>query len=134
MKKHKREKNGNGHVSQSIRIEFTHPTATAVAIAGSFNDWRPDVTQMVRVGDGRWLKDLALPPGTYEYLMVADGRWLPDPSTKETVPNPFGGVNSLLTVPIQRTAVDETTTSLRRRDLRREKEFVATKADVANDK
>jgi hypothetical protein len=31
-------------------------------------------------------------------LFVADGRWLPDPFAKGAVPNPFGGVNSLLTV------------------------------------
>ena len=99
MKKHKTQKNGDGHVSQSTRIEFTHPTAAAVAIAGTFNDWRPDATQMVPVGHGGWLKELTLPFGTYEYLLVADGRWLPDQSTIATVPNPFGGVNSLLIVP-----------------------------------
>ena len=45
-------------------------------------------------------KELILPPGTYEYLFVADGRWLPDPLAKGAVPNPFGGVNSLLTVTV----------------------------------
>ena len=30
MKKHKTQKNGNGHVSQSIRIEFAHPTAMRI--------------------------------------------------------------------------------------------------------
>ena len=98
MKKHKTQKNGNGHVSQSIRIEFTHPTAAAVAIAGTFNDWRPDATQMVPLGDGRWVKELALPPGTYEYRLVADGVWMPDPHARETAPNPFGELNSVLNV------------------------------------
>lgn len=98
MKNRKTNKNGNGHV-QTIRIEFNDAVAGTVAIAGTFNDWRPEVTPMLQVGAGRWVKDLALPPGTYEYLLVADGKWLPDPSTKATVPNPFGGVNSLLTVP-----------------------------------
>jgi 1,4-alpha-glucan branching enzyme len=82
-----------------VHVEFSHPTATAVAIAGTFNDWRPEATPMVEIGQGHWLKELALPPGTYEYLLVVDGRWLPDPLVQATAPNPFGGVNSVVTVP-----------------------------------
>ena len=94
-------KNNNSHKlpnngAKPIHIEFAHSTAIAVAITGSFNGWRPDPAQLV--AKGKWAKELLLPPGTYEYLFVADGRWLPDPLVKETVPNPFGGVNSLLTV------------------------------------
>ena len=55
---------------------------------------------MIAVGGGRWVKDLALPPGTYEYLLVIDGRWLADPLAKKTVPNPFGGVNSVVEVSV----------------------------------
>ena len=40
-----------------------------------------------------------LPPGRYEYLLVADGEWMPDPLAKETVPNQFGGLNSVIRVP-----------------------------------
>jgi 1,4-alpha-glucan branching enzyme len=93
------KKMGNGTATRSLRVEFSHPTATAVAIAGSFNDWRPDSAPMVALGNGRWLKELALPPGTYEYLIVADGKWMPDPSAKETTRNPFGGVNSMVSIP-----------------------------------
>jgi hypothetical protein len=50
------------------------------------------------LGDGRWLKETVLPAGTYEYLLVVDGQWIADPLAKETVPNPFGGVNSVLKV------------------------------------
>jgi hypothetical protein len=35
---------------------------------------------------------------TYEYCLVVDGRWIPDPLARETVPNPFGGKNSVLKV------------------------------------
>src|SRR5689334_12634570 len=86
---------GNGHATQVVQVEFTHPTASAVAIAGTFNDWRPEATRMVALGDGRWRKELVLPPGTHEYLFVADGQWLPDPLAPETTPNPYGGVNSV---------------------------------------
>lgn len=53
---------------------------------------------MVPVGDGRWLKELVLAPGVYEYRLVVDGEWMPDPRVSEGVPNPFGETNSLLTV------------------------------------
>lgn len=100
MKKNRKHNvNGCGQVPQPLRVEFTHSTAKAVAIAGSFNDWRPESAPMIAVGNGRWLKELVLPPGIYEYLIVADGKWTPDPSVEETVPNPFGGVNSLVKVP-----------------------------------
>jgi hypothetical protein len=39
-----------------------------------------------------------LAPGTYEYCLVVDGQWMPDPLARETVPNPFGGRNSVLKV------------------------------------
>jgi 1,4-alpha-glucan branching enzyme len=95
-KKHKA--NGSRAGPRPVHVEFMHPTARAVAIAGTFNEWRPGVTQMVAMGQGRWLKELVLPPGTYEYLFVAEGQWIPDPKAQATVPNPFGGVNSLLCV------------------------------------
>jgi 1,4-alpha-glucan branching enzyme len=81
-----------------VRFEFTHPTATTVCVAGTFNDWNAEAKPMHPVGDGRWLKETALPPGTYEYCLVVDGEWMPDPQARETVPNPFGGRNSILKV------------------------------------
>lgn len=99
-KKRKSNGNGNGNSmpAQVVHVKFSHPAAGAVAIAGTFNDWRPEATPMVSTGDGSWLKELALKPGTYEYLFVADGEWLCDPLAQETVPNPFGGRNSVLMV------------------------------------
>lgn len=82
-----------------VRLEFKHPTAAAVGIAGTFNGWQSESAPMVAVGEGRWLKELVLPPGRYEYLLVADGRWMPDPEAGETAPNPFGGQNSVMLVP-----------------------------------
>jgi len=83
---------------EPVRFEFTHPTATTVCIAGTFNHWQPDAKPMHPVGDGRWLKETVLPAGTYEYCLVVDGEWMPDPLASESVPNPFGGRNSLLKV------------------------------------
>jgi 1,4-alpha-glucan branching enzyme len=97
--KNKKADSSNTESSFQVRVQFSHPTATAVAIAGTFNDWKPAVTPMMMLREGTWAKVLSLPPGKYEYLFVADGKWLPDPAARATVPNPFGGVNCVLEVP-----------------------------------
>jgi len=83
---------------EPVRFEFTHPTARTVCVAGTFNNWHAETKPMHPMGDGRWLKETALPAGTYEYCLVVDGEWMPDPRARETVRNPFGGRNSLLRV------------------------------------
>src|SRR5271165_653371 len=91
---------GRSHAPQlrRIRFEFVHPTARSVEVAGSFNDWQCDTKAMIPLGNGRWLEETALAPGTYEYCLVVDGHWMTDPLAKESVPNPFGGRNSVLRV------------------------------------
>lgn len=84
--------------NRCICLELTHPTAQLISVAGSFNDWHPAATPMIALGEGRWRKDLTLPPGRYEYRLVMDGQWADDPAAKETVPNPFGGVNAVVTI------------------------------------
>lgn len=81
-----------------VRFEYSNRMATTVFIAGTFNEWQPTAKAMHHTGDGHWLKDTVLNPGTYEYCLVVDGRWIPDPAANETVPNPFGGMNSVLRV------------------------------------
>lgn len=81
-----------------VRFEFNHPTATTVAVAGTFNDWNPEAKAMHSSGVGNWWKETALAPGTYEYCLVVDGKWMPDPLAKDFTPNPFGGRNSVLKV------------------------------------
>jgi 1,4-alpha-glucan branching enzyme len=81
-----------------ISLELVRPGAKRVCVAGSFNQWKPDQTPLMLKSDGRWVGDLSVPPGRHEYLFVVDGQWLPDPNARETVQNPFGGRNSVLTV------------------------------------
>jgi 1,4-alpha-glucan branching enzyme len=95
----KHTKTTGGPVPQKIRIEFHAEHAQQVRLAGTFNDWRPDATPMLALGDGRWGKELMLPPGRYEYLFLVDGEWESDPTAPEQVPNPYGTHNSVLDVP-----------------------------------
>ena len=83
---------------QCVCMELTRPDAQEVCIAGSFNDWHPSVTPMIRLDDGKWAKALALPPGRYEYRFVVDGQWVDDPAAAELIPNPFGTPNAVLVV------------------------------------
>ncbi|MBI3879933.1 MAG: hypothetical protein HY301_07690 [Verrucomicrobia bacterium] len=91
-------KNKKPKVPAAVHFELAATAAREVCVAGSFNDWHPAASPMIDLGGGRWAKDLALPPGAHEYLFVVDGQWWPDPGARATVPNPFGGVNSVVTV------------------------------------
>ena len=81
-----------------VLLELVKPDARNVYVAGSFNDWKPEMAPLVPQGNGRWVGDLTLKPGRHEYLFVVDGQWVPDPNAKESVQNPFGGRNSILGV------------------------------------
>jgi hypothetical protein len=81
-----------------VSLELVEPAAQRVYVAGSFNEWKPDTTPLMALGNGRWKGDLKLGPGRYEYLFVVDGQWRPDPNARETAQNPFGGRNSVVMV------------------------------------
>jgi 1,4-alpha-glucan branching enzyme len=82
----------------TVSFELVKPGAKQVYVAGSFNNWKPETSPLIPKDDGRWVGDMAIKPGRYEYLFVVDGQWVPDPNAKETVQNPFGGLNSILGV------------------------------------
>jgi hypothetical protein len=53
---------------------------------------------MSAIGNHRWVRETSLPVGIYEYCLVVDGQFRPDPLSKDTVANSFGGRNSILKV------------------------------------
>lgn len=96
-----RDAHASGNVRparQRVHFEFENPSARKVCLAGTFNDWKPEAGEMIRLDGGKWVKDLAISPGTYEYRLIVDGKWMPDPRADHSVINPFGEKNSLLTV------------------------------------
>jgi 1,4-alpha-glucan branching enzyme len=85
---------------QEVVLTFLDPQATTVHVAGNFNNWREDASPLKNTGDGKWVARLMLRSGQYEYRFVVDGRWIEDPVATERLPNPHGGFNSVLTVPL----------------------------------
>jgi hypothetical protein len=103
--KDKTKPSDTGSGSQCVCLELTHPTAQKACIAGSFNDWHPSVTPMIRLSDGKWAKELALPHGRHEYRFVVDGEWVDDPAATELIPNSFGTANAVLVVAASKSPV-----------------------------
>ncbi len=99
---------GSARTKSATASASPHPThfelmatdACSVFLAGSFNQWNPSATAMIRSGNGKWVADLSLPPGRYEYLYLVNGNyWTSDPGARDYASNPFGGYNSVLVVP-----------------------------------
>ena len=84
--------------SNAVPIKLVAPSAHSVSVAGTFNGWQPAAMPLRPTPAGEWMGELKLPAGRYEYLFVVDGEWLPDPAAREAVANPFGGMNSVVSV------------------------------------
>ena len=81
----------------TVRFVLFAPQAQQVAVAGTFNQWDPAATPLVRTGTpGMWAATLQLPAGQHQYAFVVDGaRWVPDPGAP-AVDDGFGRRNSVI--------------------------------------
>jgi len=84
--------------TSNVTINWRPLQPEKVFIAGTFNDWNPESHPLTLGENGEWNIEFELPPGTYEYRLVVDGKWMRDPACEESVVNPLGSHNSLLTV------------------------------------
>jgi len=83
------------------KVEFVaiYPKAKSVCLAGDFNGWQPQNTQMAASDDnGRWSIEMPLGAGRYRYRYVVDGRWQQDPYNEQVEANEFGEFNSVVEV------------------------------------
>lgn len=83
---------------QRVLLKFQLPHASSVVVSGSFNNWDEAGVALDRDGEGFWFADLELAAGRHEYRLIVDGEWTDVPESEETVPNPFGSRNAVLTV------------------------------------
>ena len=78
-----------------FRVTFTTVAEQEpVFIAGSFNDWDPEITPMQACGGNEYRAELQLPAGYYEYKFVFGNEWALDDSNPNFAPNDFGTLNS----------------------------------------
>ena len=82
-----------------VEVSFTvrAGAARSVSVAGTFNGWSVDRNPLESSGEW-WRTKIAVPRGRYEYRFIVDGQWQTDPGAQDSVPNPFGTVNSVLIV------------------------------------
>lgn len=82
-------------------VLFVQPQTlgSRVAIAGSFNNWS-DVSHVMRLNEELGILELCVPiePGSHQYRLVVDGNWTADPHNSNAELNPFGELNSVVTV------------------------------------
>jgi 1,4-alpha-glucan branching enzyme len=86
--------------SQKSRVNFAlhAPDANEVFIAGTFNDWDPQVRRLRCDKKGTWRTWMNLPAGQHEYRFIVNGDWQEDPLAGERTDNPFGPFNSVVSV------------------------------------
>lgn len=82
-------------------VLFVQPVSLGrrVSIAGSFNNWS-DSTHVMRVNEDLGILELCMPiePGNHQYRLVVDGQWTADPHNSHAELNPFGELNSVVSV------------------------------------
>ena len=78
----------------TFRLEG-HADASAVFLAGDFNDWTPDALKMQRIGDA-WIFNVHLSVGKHLYKFIVDGNWTRDPANPLWEENEYDTGNSVL--------------------------------------
>jgi len=81
--------------TKRVRFELHAPQAQSVSLAGDFNCWDVNETQMKKESKGNWKVTVDLEPGRHEYRFWVDGVWQDDPNAQELVGNPYGCHNCI---------------------------------------
>lgn len=96
-----------GAHATSQGVLFVQPLSAAgtMCVAGEFNAWSMTATPMKRNETlGVFEVCVPCPIGKNSYRLVLDGRWATDPYNKATEVNPYGELNSVIVVPMSRSA------------------------------
>ena len=103
--KHKQQIRASRPTLHTTTFSCHSDSAQAVCLAGSFNDWSPTATPMVRSRRGDWTLSVPLAPGHDEYKFVVDGEWCCHPGDTaldaqhpDCVTNEFGTMNRAIEV------------------------------------
>ncbi|MEJ6952549.1 pullulanase [Natronospora cellulosivora (SeqCode)] len=92
----------NERRNEETEVLFTYQAGidlSSVHLAGTFNNWSSDSTEMLEVEDRVYQVTLSLPPGRYEYKFVIDGfRWIRPRDAENYTDDGFGGQNAVINV------------------------------------
>ncbi len=75
-----------------------NPGAKKVMLAGSFNEWNPDLLSMTKTDSG-WIAGVKLSPGKYWYKFIVDGNWTVDTDNRTNENDGLGNTNSVFYFP-----------------------------------
>ncbi|MFA5039313.1 MAG: AAA family ATPase [Candidatus Omnitrophota bacterium] len=81
-----------------IEFRFSGKVDESVFVVGEFNNWVADDSSRLAKVNGIWKREVPLKPGNYKYRFIVDGKWLEDPANPVSEKNPFGELDSVLTV------------------------------------
>jgi 1,4-alpha-glucan branching enzyme len=83
-----------------VQFELWHPTASNVALAGSFNDWSPASHPLAPAARrGNWTAVVPLPPGEHLFMYVVNGtEWVTPPVAEDYADDGFGSKNGIVVV------------------------------------
>lgn len=89
-------------VSQQITHTFRFRAANQpkhLSVFGAFNAWNRDELRLRDAnGDGEYEITIPIEPGRYEYKFFVDGAEILDRANPDSIANPFGSYNSVLTI------------------------------------
>jgi len=80
----------------TVVVRFRMPAAQSVAIAGNWNEWKPEALH--GLGEDIWEATLRLAPGAYYFNLVVDGREWVVPGGVATITDGMGGLIAVLNV------------------------------------
>ncbi|MDD5019716.1 MAG: AAA family ATPase [Candidatus Omnitrophica bacterium] len=82
----------------AVEFSFAGTADESVYVVGEFNNWAMDDASRLVKGNGVWKRRVDLKPGQYKYRFVVDGKWTQDTQNPVAEKNPFGELDSVLTV------------------------------------
>ncbi|MEO7767013.1 MAG: S8 family serine peptidase, partial [Ferruginibacter sp.] len=88
------------HQKNTIEFYIQNDWASQISLAGSFNEWAPDILLMEPCLDGLWKIEIPmLLPGFYQYKFFIDEKlWMEDVENPYREPDGFAGFNSILKI------------------------------------
>jgi hypothetical protein len=84
---------------RTVRFEIAFADAQTVTLVGDFNKWDKGASPLRQREDGKWVIEVKLAPGCYQYQFLVNGTlWSPDPQNPDKIDDGFGGFNSGLEI------------------------------------